>query len=217
MSNGLFLNASYRLLQFSDPHVLQTSLLFHALFNIVVLILWLGIVFATSTKQFDWQCMTLVMSFFFESSKFSACYLGWHHLGTERSTCTCCLSLYVASVTAGFYLFLAHVHESQWQQCKSTAMGSQFLACASLVAVVFSASVAVARTFSNTLARKIVLDNAAVDPAADVLGSSPCVICLCDFEEEHLVRRFSCGHSFHKHCADSWLSVSVSCPFRCHL
>lgn len=42
-----------------------------------------------------------------------------------------------------------------------------------------------------------------------------CYICLENFAMGDCIRRMPCGHEFHSHCVDSWLSRAPSCPLRC--
>jgi hypothetical protein len=44
-----------------------------------------------------------------------------------------------------------------------------------------------------------------------------CTICLADFEQEDLVARMSCRHTFHKECIRDWLATGSDrgCPMRC--
>ncbi|KAH7277734.1 hypothetical protein KP509_38G004700 [Ceratopteris richardii] len=40
-----------------------------------------------------------------------------------------------------------------------------------------------------------------------------CAICLCEFEEEDVLRLLpSCGHAFHTECIDTWLFSHSTCP-----
>jgi len=46
-------------------------------------------------------------------------------------------------------------------------------------------------------------------------GQQSCAICIEDFSAGERVKRLPCGHKFHAHCADDWLSRAASCPMRC--
>jgi len=39
-----------------------------------------------------------------------------------------------------------------------------------------------------------------------------CAVCLSDFEENEMLRRLPCGHSFHSSCVDKWLKQNKRCP-----
>lgn len=39
-----------------------------------------------------------------------------------------------------------------------------------------------------------------------------CAVCLSEYELDESLRRLSCGHYFHRSCADQWLSQSKRCP-----
>ncbi|OLY85678.1 E3 ubiquitin-protein ligase RNF38 [Smittium mucronatum] len=39
-----------------------------------------------------------------------------------------------------------------------------------------------------------------------------CSICLCDYEQDDILRRMVCGHHFHKDCLDEWLKINRVCP-----
>lgn len=39
-----------------------------------------------------------------------------------------------------------------------------------------------------------------------------CAVCLNDFEENDLLRRLPCNHSFHVTCVDKWLKQNKNCP-----
>ncbi|KAG0344307.1 E3 ubiquitin-protein ligase rnf38 [Podila humilis] len=39
-----------------------------------------------------------------------------------------------------------------------------------------------------------------------------CVICLCEYEPEELLRQMPCQHLFHKECVDEWLKLKRTCP-----
>ncbi|EPS63723.1 hypothetical protein M569_11061, partial [Genlisea aurea] len=44
-------------------------------------------------------------------------------------------------------------------------------------------------------------------------GGGGCVICLADYEKSDEVRVLrDCGHLFHTHCVDPWLSAHATCP-----
>lgn len=36
-----------------------------------------------------------------------------------------------------------------------------------------------------------------------------CVVCMCDFEEQQILRDLPCSHMFHAKCVDKWLKVSI--------
>lgn len=44
------------------------------------------------------------------------------------------------------------------------------------------------------------------------LAGENCAVCLCDFEENELVRRLPCRHHFHPCCVDRWLLQNQNCP-----
>lgn len=45
-----------------------------------------------------------------------------------------------------------------------------------------------------------------------------CAICQDDTINKDIVRKLKCGHTFHAHCIDRWLSKSRQCPYcRCLL
>lgn len=39
-----------------------------------------------------------------------------------------------------------------------------------------------------------------------------CVVCMCGFEAEQMIRVLPCSHHFHAECVDTWLQVRASCP-----
>jgi hypothetical protein len=45
-------------------------------------------------------------------------------------------------------------------------------------------------------------------------GDLSCSVCLSSYEENELLRRLGCGHSYHAECLDPWLRTNASCP-RC--
>jgi hypothetical protein len=48
--------------------------------------------------------------------------------------------------------------------------------------------------------------------ALSVAGDPSCSICLNSYEENELLRRLCCGHSYHAVCIDPWLRTNASCP-----
>lgn len=50
--------------------------------------------------------------------------------------------------------------------------------------------------------------------SSGILGEqqSSCAVCLSEYETEDVLRRFPCGHYFHRGCADTWLARSRRCP-----
>mmetsp|Transcript_21316 Transcript_21316/g.28746 ORF Transcript_21316/g.28746 Transcript_21316/m.28746 type:complete len:261 (+) Transcript_21316:3-785(+) len=54
------------------------------------------------------------------------------------------------------------------------------------------------------------------DPRAPQM-SAQCMICLEDFKQGEKIRCLPCGHDYHAHCVDAWLSVKANCPMRCHV
>ncbi|KAG0356791.1 E3 ubiquitin-protein ligase znrf3 [Podila minutissima] len=51
-------------------------------------------------------------------------------------------------------------------------------------------------------------------PVDDVLDqtATSCVICLCEYEPDELLRQMPCRHLFHKDCVDEWLKLKRTCP-----
>lgn len=44
-------------------------------------------------------------------------------------------------------------------------------------------------------------------------GDTVCSICLCEYEEEEMLRLMpECRHCFHSRCIDAWLRLHASCP-----
>uniref|UniRef100_A0A1A9WAL8 RING-type domain-containing protein n=1 Tax=Glossina brevipalpis TaxID=37001 RepID=A0A1A9WAL8_9MUSC len=41
---------------------------------------------------------------------------------------------------------------------------------------------------------------------------SACVVCLCDFTLQQVLRVLPCGHIFHAQCVDRWLEMRRTCP-----
>ncbi|XKL64357.1 hypothetical protein PGB90_004443 [Kerria lacca] len=39
-----------------------------------------------------------------------------------------------------------------------------------------------------------------------------CVVCMCDFEEQQILRDLPCSHMFHAKCVDKWLKTNRTCP-----
>jgi len=39
-----------------------------------------------------------------------------------------------------------------------------------------------------------------------------CMICLCDYETDEVLRTLPCFHSYHKDCIDKWLQENKKCP-----
>ena len=39
-----------------------------------------------------------------------------------------------------------------------------------------------------------------------------CMICLDDFEDNQIVKKFQCLHTYHPSCINSWLTKSILCP-----
>eukprot|EP00794_Sanderia_malayensis_P005334 gene5334-6003_t len=39
-----------------------------------------------------------------------------------------------------------------------------------------------------------------------------CVVCICDFESEEMLRILPCSHEFHCRCVDKWLKSNPTCP-----
>jgi len=54
------------------------------------------------------------------------------------------------------------------------------------------------------------------DPKAPQM-SAQCTICLEDFKQGEKIRCLPCGHDYHAHCVDAWLSLKAKCPMRCHV
>eukprot|EP00922_Rhytidocystis_sp_ex-Travisia-forbesii_P045369 GHVS01067689.1.p3 GENE.GHVS01067689.1~~GHVS01067689.1.p3 ORF type:complete len:147 (+),score=20.91 GHVS01067689.1:1309-1749(+) len=44
-----------------------------------------------------------------------------------------------------------------------------------------------------------------------------CLICLCEYEHNELLRILPCGHGFHAQCVDVWLATRAVCPLRCDI
>lgn len=49
--------------------------------------------------------------------------------------------------------------------------------------------------------------NATVDE-----DEATCIICLQDYADGTDIRVLSCGHHFHKDCADQWFKIQATCP-----
>lgn len=49
-------------------------------------------------------------------------------------------------------------------------------------------------------------------PCVSGIGADSCAVCLSDFEEDDILRRLPCNHSFHKGCVDKWLTLNRVCP-----
>eukprot|EP00457_Paulinella_chromatophora_P012023 gb/GEZN01012196.1/.p1 GENE.gb/GEZN01012196.1/~~gb/GEZN01012196.1/.p1 ORF type:complete len:300 (+),score=6.35 gb/GEZN01012196.1/:127-1026(+) len=45
-------------------------------------------------------------------------------------------------------------------------------------------------------------------------GDEECSICLCEYEQDDVLRVLPCNehHQFHRSCADRWLEINASCP-----
>eukprot|EP00440_Ansanella_granifera_P033277 gb/GFBE01036105.1/.p1 GENE.gb/GFBE01036105.1/~~gb/GFBE01036105.1/.p1 ORF type:complete len:296 (+),score=34.81 gb/GFBE01036105.1/:1-888(+) len=53
----------------------------------------------------------------------------------------------------------------------------------------------------------------AYSPATlDGAQETSCAVCLSEFEEDVVLRRLPCGHSFHRVCIDKWLKRNKVCP-----
>lgn len=39
-----------------------------------------------------------------------------------------------------------------------------------------------------------------------------CAVCMCEYEEGDVLRRFKCKHDFHQPCIDNWLLMKAICP-----
>lgn len=39
-----------------------------------------------------------------------------------------------------------------------------------------------------------------------------CVVCMCDFEDQQMLRDLPCSHMFHAKCVDKWLKTNRTCP-----
>ncbi|KAK7595088.1 hypothetical protein V9T40_001521 [Parthenolecanium corni] len=39
-----------------------------------------------------------------------------------------------------------------------------------------------------------------------------CVVCMCDFEDQQILRDLPCSHMFHAKCVDKWLKTNRTCP-----
>ncbi|PFH38595.1 zinc finger, C3HC4 type (RING finger) domain-containing protein [Besnoitia besnoiti] len=55
------------------------------------------------------------------------------------------------------------------------------------------------------------------DRTSGVDDANICAICLCEFQENDLIRRLPCQHFFHSACIARWLRSHASCPLRCHV
>lgn len=54
-------------------------------------------------------------------------------------------------------------------------------------------------------------DTFASQTGSTCLEDASCVICLCDYEEDEVVRVLPCKHHFHKDCVDVWLRLDKAC------
>ena len=43
-------------------------------------------------------------------------------------------------------------------------------------------------------------------------GGTMCAICICDYENEDILRNLPCGHHFHQECIDRWFGMNRLCP-----
>lgn len=59
----------------------------------------------------------------------------------------------------------------------------------------------------STCPAKRTYGNATVDEE-----EATCIICLQDYVEGSEIRVLSCGHHFHKDCADQWFKIQATCP-----
>lgn len=54
-------------------------------------------------------------------------------------------------------------------------------------------------------------ENFARHTGSENLEDASCVICLCDYEDNEVVRFLPCKHHFHKDCVDEWLRLDKAC------
>lgn len=57
-----------------------------------------------------------------------------------------------------------------------------------------------------------VIDSIPLEHFSASTSETSCAVCLSDFEEQDLLRRLPCGHSFHIGCVDRWLKQNKVCP-----
>ncbi|KAJ3273712.1 hypothetical protein HDV01_003991 [Terramyces sp. JEL0728] len=43
-------------------------------------------------------------------------------------------------------------------------------------------------------------------------SNATCSICLCEYEQDEILRQLPCTHHFHKQCLDEWLRLNAKCP-----
>lgn len=52
---------------------------------------------------------------------------------------------------------------------------------------------------------------AAAAGCPSIKDQTKCIVCLCNFEPQELVRALPCQHEFHADCVDRWLKVCLPC------